>query len=70
MRRELIDLFQKKEIPYVIVYNKADLLEEIKELESEEIYVSALNGQGIYELKEKSAVPWRWTVRKCGLSEI
>ncbi len=51
--RELIDLFQKKEIPYVIVYNKADLLEEIKELESEEIYVSALNGQGIYELKEK-----------------
>lgn len=51
--RELIDLFQKKEIPYVIVYNKADLLEEIKELESEGIYVSALNGQGIYELKEK-----------------
>ncbi len=50
---ELIELFQKKEIPYIVVYNKMDLLSEKKELSQEEIYVSALEKEGIYELKEK-----------------
>lgn len=56
---ELISLFQKKEIPYVVVYNKLDLLsdkeekKELPEIDANEIYVSALNGTGIYELKEK-----------------
>lgn len=56
---ELISLFQKKEIPYVVVYNKLDLLsdkeekKELPEIDANEMYVSALNGTGIYELKEK-----------------
>lgn len=56
---ELISLFQKKEIPYVVVYNKLDLLSDkeekngLPEIDANEMYVSALNGTGIYELKEK-----------------
>ena len=50
---ELIDLFQKKEIPYLVVYNKMDLIAEKKDLQEEEIYVSALKKEGVYELKEK-----------------
>ncbi|MCD8157290.1 MAG: [FeFe] hydrogenase H-cluster maturation GTPase HydF [Clostridiales bacterium] len=49
---ELIGLFREKEIPYVIVYNKMDLITEQRELSAQEIYVSALYKQGIYELKE------------------
>lgn len=56
---ELIRLFTEKEIPYLIVYNKSDLLEEIPGAEEHEIYVSALEKKEIYELKEKigSLVP-------------
>ncbi len=50
---ELIELFQKKEIPYIVVYNKMDLLSEKKELSWEEIYVSALEKEGIYRIKRK-----------------
>ena len=52
---ELIGLFQKKEIPYVVVYNKLDLLETVPapgNTGQQEIYVSALTKEGIYELKE------------------
>ena len=56
---ELIRLFTEKEIPYLIVYNKSDLLEEIPGAEEHEIYVSALEKKEIYELKENigSLVP-------------
>lgn len=50
---ELISLFRKKEIPYIVVYNKMDLVEQKKSLSEEEIYVSALHNEYIYELKEK-----------------
>ncbi len=53
--RELIDLFKQKEIPYVIAWNKCDLLNEVPEETEHEIYVSALKGTGIIELKEKIA---------------
>ncbi|MCD8152089.1 MAG: [FeFe] hydrogenase H-cluster maturation GTPase HydF [Clostridiales bacterium] len=49
---ELIELFREKEIPYLIVYNKMDLITEQRELSAQEIYVSALYKQGIHELKE------------------
>ncbi|MCD8332963.1 MAG: [FeFe] hydrogenase H-cluster maturation GTPase HydF [Clostridiales bacterium] len=49
---DLIGLFREKEIPYVIVYNKMDLITEQRELSAQEIYVSALYKQGIHELKE------------------
>ena len=61
---ELIRIFKEKEIPYIVVNNKADLLpaDFVKKAEvcpkntviasSQEQYVSALTGDGIYELKE------------------
>lgn len=51
--RELIALFQEKKLPYIIVYNKADLLTERKALEENELYISAVTKENIRELKEK-----------------
>ena len=53
--RQLIQLFRDKEIPYIIVYNKSDLLEAIPAAEEAAIFVSALTGTGIFELKERMA---------------
>lgn len=56
---ELIHRFHKKGIPYLIVYNKIDLLstEKIKDLamsvRAGEVLVSASDGMNIQELKEK-----------------
>lgn len=50
--RSLIKDFQKKNIPYVIAYNKCDMLGHTFSLKENEIFVSALNGFHIYELKE------------------
>ncbi len=53
---EMIGLFEKKEIPYLVVYNKSDLTEEGPERENPyEICVSAKTGAGIFELKERMA---------------
>ena len=51
--RELISFFKEKDIPYLIAFNKCDLLENITEGRDNFIYVSAVSGTGIYELKEK-----------------
>lgn len=55
--REMEELFQKKQVPYLVVFNKADLLKGgRKEPENDHIlYVSALDGTGITELKERLA---------------
>jgi len=50
--KNLISEFIKKNIPYIIVYNKADLLKKIPPTKNNEIYVSAKNNTNIYELKE------------------
>ena len=50
---ELLTLFEERKMPCVIAYNKADLLRERPALKENEIYVSAVNGENIYELKEK-----------------
>ena len=63
---ELIRIFKEKEIPYLVVYNKADLLKtkDVNRLSSDNnlnrnkeqsIYASAATGQNIYELKERIA---------------
>lgn len=52
--RQLIGLFREKKLPYIIVYNKSDIAPE-KDCGENEIYVSALIGTNIYELKEKIA---------------
>lgn len=64
--RETLALFQEKEVPYLIVYNKSDLSEVLEEQSGKErnaqtddressIYVSALKGENIDALKEKLA---------------
>lgn len=50
---ELISLFEKKEIPYLVVYNKSDLVKDEISLSDNEIFVSALEKTNIWELKEK-----------------
>lgn len=51
--QELVELFQKKEIPYLVVYNKADLIQNVPTAGENEIWVSATEGTNIYELKER-----------------
>lgn len=53
--RELIGLFTEKGIPYLIVRNKSDLLDQIPPEEDREIYVSGLKKTRIEELKERIA---------------
>lgn len=57
MEEELITLFQKKRVPYLIVYNKKDLAREecscLKDLKENEIAVSALKRENIEQLKER-----------------
>lgn len=49
---ELISKFKNKDIPYIIAYNKSDLLEELSEPKDNEIYISAKGLINIGELKE------------------
>ena len=70
--RELIALFEEKEIPYIVVINKSDLIEktgveEAKKLfpgiiKGQVLYVSALTGDGIHELKERIAALGRESI--------
>ena len=68
---ELLELFKAKEIPYLIVYNKIDLLPPGTELETEPgaCKVSAVENIGIHELKEaigrlaSAEGPENWIVR-------
>lgn len=62
--KTLIRRFQEKNIPWLLVYNKIDLLPEEPsaassalhtDTASNEIFVSAATGSGIHELKEKIA---------------
>lgn len=56
LEKELIELFIAKAIPYVVAYNKIDVLEKSDFSESEnEIWVSAKDGVNIERLKEKIA---------------
>ncbi len=50
--KELIEIFKTKKIPYVIAFNKSDI-KKAENLKENEISVSALNKDNIYELKEK-----------------
>jgi [FeFe] hydrogenase H-cluster maturation GTPase HydF len=58
--KELIALFQKQNIPYIIAWNKADLLSQTRtddggKMKSVSIPVSAATGYNIEQLKEKIA---------------
>lgn len=52
--RQLISIFGEKNIPYITAYSKSDIAPKT-ELAENEISVSAVNGDNIYELKEMLA---------------
>ena len=53
--QELIALFRGRDIPYIIAYNKCDLLKNRTVSAAHEIYISAKTGEGIHALKEMCA---------------
>lgn len=55
VEEELLDLIRTKNIPYILVFNKADLLETAPQGQENTIYVSAVTGLHIHELKELAA---------------
>lgn len=50
--KNLIEVFQKKEISYIIAYNKNDIAKKTEKTSEDEIFVSAETGEGIFALKE------------------
>ncbi|MCI8365780.1 MAG: [FeFe] hydrogenase H-cluster maturation GTPase HydF [Eubacterium sp.] len=50
---QLIMLFKEKNIPYLILNNKSDLLQEIPEAGEHEMYISAVTKTGIHECRER-----------------
>ena len=67
--KELIDLFQAKNINYLIVYNKSDLLDEIPQEKEKEVYASALKKENIYEVKERIAALKEQEADKCIIAD-
>ena len=53
--QEMLTLFEQKKIPYVIAFNKSDLLNKELNLQENAILVSAKNNTNINELKDKIA---------------
>jgi hydrogenase maturation GTPase HydF len=51
----LIKLFGEKNIPYIVAYNKCELLSNLPLERSGEVYISAETGAGITRLKERIA---------------
>ena len=70
--RELIALFKEKEIPFIVVLNKSDLVDKNADEKVEKqipgisntqiLYVSALTGEGINELKDNIAALGRESI--------
>lgn len=53
--QQLISLFKERQIPYIIAYNKSDLMIDSPISKENEIYISAKDNQNINELKEMIA---------------
>ena len=51
----LLALIKARELPHILAFNKADLLENVPESQENTIYVSAKTGYHIHELKELAA---------------
>ena len=51
----LLALIKARELPHILAFNKADLLETVPESQENTIYVSAKTGYHIHELKELAA---------------
>lgn len=50
---ELLKEFQNRRLPYIVAFNKSDLLKELPKAQENEIYISAKNNDNINSLKEK-----------------
>ena len=55
VEEELVQLLKQKNVPWILAWNKSDLLEKIPAGEGNTIWVSALSGHHIHELKELAA---------------
>ena len=55
VEEELVGLLKQKNVPWILAWNKSDLLETIPAGEGNTIWVSALEGHHIHELKELAA---------------
>ena len=56
MEQQLIENFKSRKVPYLVVRNKADLLDGVPQsTDPNEVYASALTGLGILELKNRIA---------------
>ena len=53
--KELISIFKERKLPFLVAYNKLDLISEKKKLSQNEIYVSASTKENINNLKEMLA---------------
>lgn len=51
--KELVKLFEERKLPYIIAFNKADLLAERPALGANALYVSAATGENVNTLKNK-----------------
>ena len=51
----LLELIKARELPHILAFNKADLLEAVPKSRENTIYVSAKTGYHIHELKELAA---------------
>lgn len=51
--RELTALFKERKLPYIIAYNKADLLADRPPLDNNSIYVSAVTSENVNTLKNR-----------------
>ena len=55
VEQELMALLEQKKVPWILAWNKSDLLDSIPEGEGNTLWVSALTGLHIHELKELAA---------------
>ena len=55
VEEELVQLLNQKKVPWILAWNKSDLLAEVPETSGNAIWVSALEGLHIHELKELAA---------------
>lgn len=53
--QHLVEQFQAQKIPYLIAWNKSDLLPALPAAQEQALYVSARTGSGVRDLKERIA---------------